>query len=66
MYHSEIKGVNFSTNSTLSKWQNWKKQNPYLRYVGLIRRLTKKTDEVISEIQKRNKLIRLADKSAGG
>ena len=34
--------------------------------IGSVRRLTKKIDEVISEIQKRNKLIRLADSSAGG
>ena len=44
------KGKNFSTNSSLSNWQNWKK----------------KIDEVISEMQKRNMLIRLADRSAGG
>ena len=34
--------------------------------IGSVRRLTKKIDEVISDIQKRNKLIRLADRSAGG
>ena len=34
--------------------------------IGSLRRLTKKIDEVISEIQKRNKFIRLADRSAGG
>ena len=34
--------------------------------MGSVRRLTKKIDKVISEIQKRNKLIRLADRSAGG
>ena len=34
--------------------------------IGSVRRLTKKIDEVISGIQKRNKLIRLADRSAGG
>ena len=33
---------------------------------GSVRRLTKKIDEVISEMQKHNKLIRLADRSAGG
>ena len=49
----------FSTNSTLNNWQNWKKQNIYLR-------LTKKIDEVISEMRKHKKLIRLADRSAGG
>ena len=31
VYHSEIKGINSSMNSTSSNWQNWKKQNPYLR-----------------------------------
>ena len=34
--------------------------------IGSLRRLTKKIDKVISEIQKRNKFIRLADRSAGG
>ena len=34
--------------------------------IGSVRRLTKKIDELISEMQKRNKLIRLADRSAGG
>ena len=34
--------------------------------IGSVRRLTKKIDEVISDIQKCNKLIRLADRSAGG
>ena len=34
--------------------------------IGSLRRLNKKIDEVISEIQKRNKFIRLADRSAGG
>ena len=34
--------------------------------ISSVRRLTKKIDEVISDIQKRNKLIRLADRSAGG
>ena len=31
VYHSKIKGINSSMNSTSSNWQNWKKQNPYLR-----------------------------------
>ena len=34
--------------------------------ISSVRRLTKKIDEVISDTQKRNKLIRLADRSAGG
>ena len=34
--------------------------------IDSVLRLTKKIDEVISDIQKRNKLIRLADRSAGG
>ena len=34
--------------------------------IGSVCTLTKKIDEVISDIQKRNKLIRLADRSAGG
>ena len=38
----------------------------YLLEIGSVRRLTKEIDKVISEIQKRNKLIRLADRSAGG
>ena len=33
--------------------------------IGSVRKLTKKIDEVINEIQKRNKLIRLTDRSAG-
>ena len=47
----------------IQNWQNWKKS---LLEIGSVRRLTKKIDEVISDIQKRNKLIRLADRSAGG
>ena len=38
----------------------------FLHEIDPVRRLTKKIDEIISEIQKRNKLIRLADRSAGG
>ena len=34
--------------------------------IGSVRGLTKKINEVISGMQKRNKLIRLADSSAGG
>ena len=34
--------------------------------IGSVRRLTKKIDEVISDTQKRNNLIRPADRSAGG
>ena len=34
--------------------------------ISSLRRLTKKIDEVISEMRKRKKLIRLADRSAGG
>ena len=68
MYHSEITGINFSTSSTLSNWQNWEEAKSLLEilYAGSVRRLTKKIDEFINEMQKRNKSIRLAHRLAGG
>ena len=68
MYHSEITAINFSTSSTLSNWQNWEEAKSLLEilYAGSVRRLTKKIDESINEMQKRNKSIRLAHRLAGG